>query len=132
MKNIVYFIAVSFFISPFLVFAQPTEIKDFDSSEVSLEYISQEELEDFLSSGNSEETVLPQNKIYITDLRTELDQYNPGDVVQGQFLIHNLGEESVADIYYITDSETKEGPIVLEANSKRYIFFTQNTSRIKS
>ena len=87
--------------------------------------------------------------VFVDDVLTEFEEYNVGDVLQGQINVANTSEEEY-DIYYTTyftdyysnesnqeDSsdnvtvdnnlggEKREGPVTLEANSSKSIFFSQ-------
>ena len=79
------------------------------------------EAEDIFIESGLEEDV--EQLIYISDIRAELENYEPGDMVQGQFVINNTTESPVLNVYYDIELET-EGPIVLDPRSSKDIFFS--------
>ena len=79
------------------------------------------EAEDIFIESGLEEDV--EQLIYISDIRAEFENYEPGDMVQGQFVINNTTESPVLNVYYDIELET-EGPIVLDPRSSKDIFFS--------
>ena len=116
----------------FYLFLLPFFITNAQSVDISVEddVLVQEITEEEITSINFDEIeIFDENEfelpdIYISDVRTEFEEYLPGDIVQGQFVINNTTDNQISDLYYTVDRDRREGPITLEGESKENIFFS--------